>query len=268
MKIKKYTRKSHQFNEDRYLVHKDVIMVMDGATALEKSSLKPTSGSFLVNKIKKDLPKEKGTIIERLDSISKKLYKMLEKSNTVSEKILPSCGLSWVEFDNEYVIIHTIGDCEAFIAKKDGSTKRIIINDLIELDNKSISELIKISKEQKISVKNARSKIDNILIKHRLMMNKNDGYSIFTPSSNPNFEYSTHVFKKDEIKDIYLYSDGFADAFTTFKLYQSAEDLFSKNRNLAKVIEKIVKKANQDKEYNKYPRFKMIDDITIVKITF
>ena len=54
MHIEKYTRKSHFYNEDRFLIKKNIIMVMDGATSLEKSNLRPTSGSYIVNKIKNE----------------------------------------------------------------------------------------------------------------------------------------------------------------------------------------------------------------------
>ena len=117
-------------------------MVMDGATSLEKSNLKPTSGAYIVNKIKNDLPKLKGNVIERLNHISKDLYKEIEDNNVVNDKMLPSCGLSMIEIQNDKVIVYTLGDCEAFIVKKDNSTQRIIINDLIHLDDFALNELI------------------------------------------------------------------------------------------------------------------------------
>ena len=267
MKIKKYTRKSHYYNEDRYIVTNDFIMVIDGATSLEKSNLKPTSGAYLVSYLKKELPKLNGSVIERLNIVSKDMHKMLAKNNNVNEKILPSCGISWIEFHNDKIIVHSIGDCEVFITKKDNTTERIVIDDLLKLDDISLNKLITVSKERNISIKEARPLINEILIKHRLLMNKENGYSVFAPYENPNFKYSTREFNIKEVKDIYLYSDGFADAFTTFKLFKSAEHMFSKNRNIQKIINNIVKKANEDKNYNKYPRFKLIDDITIVKIS-
>ena len=87
MKIEKYTRKSHYFNEDRYVIDKDFIMVMDGATSLEKSDLKPTSGAYLVNYIKRELPKLSGPVIERLSVISKNIYNTLSQNNTINETI-------------------------------------------------------------------------------------------------------------------------------------------------------------------------------------
>lgn len=267
MKIEKYTRKSHYFNEDRYVIDKDFIMVMDGATSLEKSDLKPTSGAYLVNYTKKELPKLSGTVIERLSIISKNIYNILSQNNTINERILPSCGMSWVEFFGRKVIIHTIGDCEAFIVKKDNTSERIVINDLLVLDSISINEIISKSKEKKITIKEARPLINETLIKHRLLMNKENGYSVFSPSINPDFKYSSHEYNIDDIKYIYLYSDGFADAFTTFNIYKSAEQMFSKKRNIKKIINKIALRANNDKDFNKYPRFKLIDDITIVRIS-
>lgn len=266
MHIEKITRKSHQYNEDRFLIQKDFVMVMDGATSLDKSNLKPTSGSYLVNKIKSDLPKLKGDIISRLDIIAKDIYKTLEDSNGMDSRILPSAGLSWVEFQQNEIIVHTIGDCEASIVTKDNKVIRIVINDLLKLDDIAINELIEISKKENISIKEARPKISNTLVRHRLLMNKENGYSIFTPSANPNFKYSTTIFKKSDIKEMYLYSDGFSDAFTTFKLYSSPEAMFSKSININNVVKEIVKKSQEDKSYNKYPRFKLIDDITVVKI--
>ena len=43
--------------------------------------------------------------------------------------------------------------------------------------------------------------------------------------------------------------------------------MFSKKRNIKKIINKIALRANNDKDFNKYPRFKLIDDITIVRIS-
>ncbi len=266
MYIEKLTRKSHQYNEDRFLIQKDFIMVMDGATSLIKSNLRPTSGSYLVNKVKNDLPKLKGDIETRLNIIAKDVYKTLELNNEMNSRILPSAGLSWVEFYQNEVVIHTIGDCEACVVTKDNKVIRIVISDLIELDNMAINELIEVSHKENISIKEARSKINDTLIKNRLLMNKENGYSIFAPSSSPNFKYSTNIFNKKEIKEIYLYSDGFADAFTTYKLYTSPEELFTKSVNIKNIVKEIVEKSKEDKSYNKYPRFKLIDDITIVKI--
>jgi len=268
MNIEKITRKSHFYNEDRFIIEKDFIMVVDGATSLEKSNLKPTSGCYLANKIKKRLPKLKGTIISRLDTISKEAYKEISKNKEMSKKILPSAALTWIEFENDYLTVHTIGDCEATIITKSNEIIRIVVNDLIKLDDKAIDELINISKEKNITIKEARPLINDLLIKHRMMMNTPNGYSIYTPSSNPDFKYSCNKFKIDELKEVYLYSDGFADAFTTFDIYKSHKEMFSKSVNIDKVIENIVKSAYSDPLYNKYPRFKLIDDITVVKIKF
>lgn len=266
MKIEKLTRKSHYYNEDRFLINKDFIMVMDGATSLENSNLKPTGGSYLVNKLKKDLPKLKGNIFSRLNVISKNMYDEISENNDINVKMLPSAGLAWVEFDKDDLVVHTIGDCEATIITKENKIIRIVINDLIKLDDKAIEEMKEVSKKENISIKDSRVLINDTLIKHRMMMNTKNGYSIYCPCDKPDFKYSTNKFKISEIKEIYLYSDGFADAFTTFNIYNSHEEMFSKNIDINKVVKKIAIKAFKDPLYNKYPRFKIIDDITAIKI--
>lgn len=268
MKIEKKTRKSHYYNEDRFIINKDFIMVIDGATSLEKGSLKPTGGCYLSNKIKKELPRLKGNIVSRLDKISKDMYKELSSTSSISVRSLPSAGLAWVEFNNDEIITHTVGDCEITIITKDNEIIRIVIDDIIKLDDKAIDEMIKISKDKNISIKEARNLVNDTLIKHRMLMNTEDGYSIYCPSDKPDFKYSTNKFKVNEIKEIYLYSDGFSDAFTTLNIYKSHKDMFSKSLDINKVTNKIVQVSFNDPLYNKYPRFKLIDDITVVKIVF
>ena len=72
MKIEKATRKSHFYNEDRYIVGDNYCMVLDGATSLVSSGIKPTEGSWFVSRIKGNLPKKCDDVIEKLEYISKK----------------------------------------------------------------------------------------------------------------------------------------------------------------------------------------------------
>lgn len=267
MKIEKITRACSLHNEDSFIIDDKFIMVMDGATSLEKTPLQPTGGAYLVNKISTCLPKLKGDIIDRLDVVAKDVYQTLKKDNLTNLKMLPSAGLAWIEFEGDEVIVHTIGDCEAAIVAKDNKVTRIIIKDLLKLDAQALDELVKVSKRENICIKDCRPLINDILVKNRMMMNTPEGYSIFAPSNCPDFKYSTNVFLKNDIKEIYLYSDGFADAFTTFNLYKSAEDLFSKSVDINKVVNEIVNAADNDPLCNNFPRFKFIDDITAIKIT-
>lgn len=266
MIIDKASVAAKEYNEDGYIIDEEFVMVLDGATSLEKTSLFPSAGAYLVDQIKKRLPLLEGSIMSRLDIIAKDIYKELFEDVQVKDSVLPSAALAWVEFDNETVTVHIIGDCEVAIVTKKGNINRIVNEELSRLDNIAIKEMIEVSKKEHISIKEARERINDTLIKNRLLMNKEDGYSIFSPSENPNFRYTTTTLNKNDIKELYLYSDGFADAFETFNLYSSVNEMFSKEMNIHEVINQIIKIANEDDEYNNFPRFKLVDDITVIKV--
>ena len=78
--------------------------------------------------------------------------------------------------------------------------------------------------------------------------------------------YSVNFFDLDDIKELYIYTDGITQAFDELKIYNSCEEMFEKSIDVNEEIEKIKERAFSDKDCNKYPRFKTIDDIAIIKI--
>ena len=268
MIIEKKERKANRFNEDRIVIGKNYFLVIDGATPLVKNNVKPTEASWFAGFIKKNLKKNDGNLINKLNEISKKAYKQFAKISILNKKYFPSCALAWVEINNNKIVAHTIGDCEIVIKYKDNTLKRLLIEDLPKLDNGAIQQMVNVAKEKNISVKEARKHINDILIENRKLMNKPNGYSIFTIDNNPDFKFSTYEEDVNKIKEIYVYSDGISQAFDELKIYDSWEELFKNDVRLSKLIKRIVKKAKSDVNYNKYPRFKLIDDISIIKIVF
>jgi len=270
MKISTATRKSHHYNEDRIIIGKTFCMVCDGATELIKSSMKPTGGSWLVSFIKKNLKKNSADVIGELNEISKKAY--LEFVRTEGEKTnkaaLPSAGIALAEFLGDKVRISTIADCEAVVITKDGGIIRHIIPDLPQLDSMALAEMVKTSRQKGIPVKEAVEYCRDILIKNRQMMNKKDGYAVFTIDKNPDFAFVTAEYDISDIKELYLYTDGITQAFDELKIYSSCEEMFENGIDLNEEITKIKRQAYADKSCNAYPRFKTIDDIAAVKIEF
>ena len=269
MKISKAIRKSHTYNEDRIIIGDNYCIVCDGATPLYKSNIKPSEAAWFVTFIKKHMPKKCNNVINELNKISKLAYLEYSKMNSNSkEGVLsyPSAGLSILERIDNMVYIYTIGDCEAVIRKKDGKLIRIVQTKLSELDKISLEEMMKTSKEKNITLKASFNECLDILKKHRLLMNTKDGYPIYTISENPDFEYTVNFYDLDDIKNIYLYTDGITQAFDELQIYSSCEEMFKEDIDLDIEMQKIVKKAFSDKDCNKYPRFKTIDDIAIIKI--
>lgn len=269
MKITKGIRKSHRYNEDKIIIGKNYFIVCDGATPLYKSDIKPSEAAWFVNFIKNNMPSSCDDVLKQLNKISSYAYEEYNKLNVhCNDEVLsyPSCGMSIVEIKDNMAYIYTIGDCEVVIKKKDGKFIRIIQEDLIKFDNAALDIMIKTSKEKNISLKEAVKECKDVLIQNRKLMNKPNGYPAFTISNNPDFDYTVNFFDLDDIKEMYLYSDGITQAFDELKIYNSCEEMFKKSIDVNEEIEKIKERAFSDKDCNKYPRFKTIDDIAIIKI--
>ena len=265
MKILAKTRKSHFWNEDRFVIGKNYYMVIDGATPLIKEN-NFNEACWMVNFIKKNIDKYNGPIKNRLYELSIEGYNKLPVK-TKDEDYLPSASLSYIEFDDEYIYAYTLGDCEVTIKTKDDKIIRCFNDELSKLDNIAINELIEHSKEKKIHLSKARPYITSTLIKHRKLINKENGYSAYTLSPNPIINMSEYKIKKDNVKEIYIYSDGFSQAFENLNIYSSHYEMFKNDLNIEDEINKIVYTSFNDKYCDQYPRFKKIDDITIIKIT-
>lgn len=269
MKFEKASRKSHYYDEDRIVIGDNYFMVMDGATPLLKTGIKPSEASWFVSFIKSHLAKNQENILEKLDKISLLAYqKFLQLSQNSNPQYFPSAGLAWIEINGDIVDAYTIGDCEIAIKYKNDNVKRIIDYRLPKLDAYALECLKAKAKENNKSIKESLEDIKDILLNNRMLMNKEQGYPVFTISNEPNFQYNHLKIELSKIKEIYIYSDGITQAFDELKIYSSCEDLFSHEVNITELIRQIVNVANSDPELNRYPRFKKNDDISIIKITF
>ena len=199
------------YGEDRIIKNKkeNSYMVIDGATPLYSKEMPTpkefgikysTWASMLVSILKKKLTNTNDTF-KTLNDVSKELYELFMKINLNDKKYFPSCNLAYAKINNDKINISVIGDCECFIKFNDGRIKRIYQPELKELDRKALEEYIK---------RNANSIDDimDILRYNRSLMNKDNGYSTYTLSDNPNFIYTNETFNKKDINTIYLYTDG------------------------------------------------------------
>ena len=264
MKILARTRKSHYWNEDRFVLGENYAMVIDGATPLLKSN-NFNEACWMVNYLKKNINKYDGPIKKRLVSLSKEAYNLMPVK-IKDEDYLPSASMSWIEWDNEYFYASVLGDCEITIVTKDNEVIRFYGQELGYLDHLAIEEMTKVAKEKNIHVINARPYIAEMLLRHRKMVNKPNGYSAFTLCDEPIFKEKKFKMEKSKIKEIYLYSDGFAQSFEHLKIYECHQDMFVKSLDLEEEILKIVNSSFADPYCDKYPRFKKIDDITVIKV--
>ncbi len=265
MNIVAKTRKSHSWNEDRFIIGDSFYIVIDGATPLIKNE-KMNLACWMVTYLKKHINRYNGPIKERLEKLSKDAYSDLG-IDTDDTSYLPSASLSYLEQDDEYYYASVLGDCEVTFRMKSGEVIRCFTDELTHLDAISIKELIDVSKKHNIHILEARPYINERLIKHRKLLNKPNGYNAYTLSSTFELKAKTFKVKKEDVEEIYLYSDGFSQAFEYLNIYENHFEMFKNSLEIDEEINKIKDASFNDPYCDKYPRFKKIDDITVIKIS-
>ncbi|MDY0276509.1 MAG: protein phosphatase 2C domain-containing protein [Acholeplasma sp.] len=253
------------YNEDGIYHDGKLYIVFDGATALyqqgnNKSSMASEMIDYLINEIRNTSFKDLDDLFYQL---SIKAANNFNYRETETAK-LPSASVAAVLINNDYIHTYLLGDCRISYQKTDGKIVHLI-NDqrLVNLDNSVKKELKELMK--KYSFSEARNMINKQLIDNRNQANKENGYAVFMPSNYPMFYSGAKKrIKRDEVENIKIYSDGYYSARDTFNLYKNQDDLFKEEPKV--VIEKIKDVAFSDKEIKKYPRFKIIDDISIIEL--
>ena len=260
MDIQYKTVKSHSFNEDRFVISNKIFGVIDGATGLSGNTKgKKTTASKLSAFLKSKLERYNGENIEEyIENLSKESYE---------KNLYPAtCGISLAVIKESVVQFYFVGDCDIFCKLKNGEVRSLKQTRLGVLDGIAVDAMKKIAQEKNISIKSARPLINDVLIKHRNMVNKPNGYFAFEPQQNPNFKPTILEIDKEEIDRIIICTDGYSQCFTTLEILKDYKSLFEEDLN--EVLNEIVKVSREDKDYNKYPRFKIIDDITYVSVKF
>ncbi len=261
IKEQHFTIRAHSYNEDRFVVTKHLLAVIDGASGLapEQKCGPGTDASRLASYVKTALLRCKDENIEQfLRNLSSRAYEAGFNEGT-------SCGISLVRLCKDTVRFYTVGDCEIIYRLRTGEVSRFYQTELPVLDNKAIEQMVCYAKEHHISVREARPHIQDILIRHRALMNTPNGYNVFAPSSAPKFEVKTLEIARAELHDLYLCTDGFLPCFTELGIFQHEGELFTTPMSVKDICLQIQSILRQDKDYNRYPRFKLFDDITAIR---
>ena len=90
-------------------------------------------------------------------------------------------------------------------------------------------------------------------------MNTEDGYKVLSFNTLPVSDSELHTFNKNDTNCIVIYSDG-------FDLLE--DEIINGNDDFSSLYDKLRRIENEDCKLNKYPRFKISDDASIMKITF
>lgn len=261
-------------NEDAIGYGDNFIFVIDGATTLHKKGNSDYSdASWLSNRLsvllKEKLPnlnRNIDTILYDCLDILKKEFNNMYKNKLLSKVPSPSAGICIFREKNEVIEAFRLGDVLGIIEYNNNKIDLMQEKNLSKFDKIAIEKQIKIAKKKNISVKEARLYINKTLIKHRKLMNKKTGYYILDLSAK-GIKYGEYkIYNKSEIKSISCMSDGFSCIVDTYKIINNYDNLqlFLKESEVLELYKKMKETILNDLDYNIYPRFKLIDDSSVI----
>ena len=265
MEVNSICKGYRDYCEDMVFVIKDhLFAVLDGATGITKQLYEPSDAVFLCKELKQEIlslyrlgkltPKN---FVKQMNMVSKRLYRKFTKGHKdLKQYEIPFASFVIAYIDVCDVHVFSIGDSSAFIHYKNGKVRYI--------SDKSIPLMDKKAFEKYGSLEKAIPQLQQ----NRLLQNKGGKKSCYSLYKKPNLKFKHEVFDIREIDELYLCSDGYYQAFDTFKLYKSRRELFSSKHDLQTVCRGIEKCVEEDPNRVKYPRLKVTDDISAVRVMF
>ncbi|MBQ6626759.1 MAG: protein phosphatase 2C domain-containing protein [Ruminococcus sp.] len=256
--VNKLTFPGKEKNED-FIWHNDYCAVLfDGATSLVKGDLDAVDFiKLFINTFETKVSKNK-TLVQAINE-TLSIIKNNQPHND-SLEYFPSAAAVFVLEKESTVELVNIGDCTAVVNENKQHIIRakdsvrpldtLVTNRMRELHLSSGKDTIDILMEPEIR---------EMLLKNRKKMNTKDGYKVLSFNTLPVSDSELHTFNKNDTNCIVLYSDG-------FDLLE--DEIINGNDDFSSLYDKLRKIENEDFKLNKYPRFKISDDASIMKITF
>ena len=271
MEVNSICKGYREYNEDMVIVIKDhLFVVVDAATALCPPAHLPSDGVFLINELKKELldlynsHKLNGkNFAKQMNAISKRIYaRYIKGHKDLQERYqFPDASIAIVYIDICDVHFYSVGDASTFIRFKNGKTRYISDKSVPLLNQKVVEHYHALGINQ-------FDEMYEILRFNRSLLNKEGRRSMYSLYKKPRIKFKHELYDIRDLSEVYLCSDGYYEAFDTFKLYKTRRDLFSSTHDLQHVYKSIVESSKSDKNMEKYPRLKVIDDISAIRIIF
>jgi len=276
MKIKDFTKPGATHNEDAIYTCEKFAFVIDGATGLLKENISDmasdaqwfsqTLKKYLIENLTNCSLSIKDIIKNAILEINKK-YDHFKGADKITSK--PSASIALFRINKDILEYFILGDCSLIIRYKTNNLKHLKLDDLSKLDKANIKKMKKIATQKSINVIEARSLINDSLVKTRLSQNTEGSYWIISD----NLEAVNHSLCGNipikNISQIVGLSDGFSQIFDKFKFYTKKELLQLLNTSSIEDIYKTLwRLQEEDKFCNNYPRFKIRDDASIFNINF
>lgn len=261
-------------NEDKITIIDGAAWVLDGATGItgKRITEKETDALWYVDKINDYLinninsSKSLKDIMKSAIREAKESYITYDGYKNLDEVDYPCAAIALVRFNIKELEYYVIGDCTLIYKEKDEKAVEIVDKRIIELEERILNSMVKVSKEKEISILEARKYCDNEVLDVRKMKNNSNGYWILELNEEAvdNGLYGKIAISKEV--SITLISDGFSQYYDTFNLAEGYSEFIHivKETNIDDLYNNLYLSQEEDSKCNNYPRLKKRDDSSII----
>lgn len=272
--IETFSNAGADINEDSYSVSARHLLVLDGAAGLY--------GKHVTSELSDAcwLAKRGAEIYGRLlDAREDPMPELcLEASEIIRDEFLPmlppdagtdafpSAALAALRLAGGQLEYYTLGDCTILLRCHDGQVECIHDNAVTTLDENVLHEMTRLAVERGEHVSQQRPRVQGMLRRNRSLRNQPEGYWIFDPTTVGATRGLCGCYPAEEIRTVTIMSDGFTDTVPLYELAASYDALLTRLEtdgaaNVCRVLRTVQK---NDPGFDRFPRFKMGDDATIV----
>lgn len=266
-------------NEDLVGNYKNVFWLLDGASIPSNvNSLKEVSTSQFVRTIDEGIRLNlkldesinlKDLITASVQYALNKLHKDIDNKST--EMVMPSSTIVMVRLLDQTIEYFILGD-SYFILKND-------YNILVEFDDRLKNIAVPIRRKIKNVLIEGKGYTSNELINLKKLLveeennnrNKVDGYWIISNNLQAieNGIYNSISIENTSNITLFLMSDGFARAFSTFRVFKSWDEFITyiNEKGLSSCVDLVRRYEEMDPEGIKYPRTSKSDDASALVLT-
>lgn len=239
-------------NEDKIFISPHCVAVLDGATSLLPTEYNATWFVSEFVAAFSEILKRGVSVVPAVSAAVSAVYDLFREKYTTQEYFPSAGGVFAYEQGQEICVFHT-GDCSAHITLKDGRLVSLDESPLRQLDNAVLTRAVQIRQETGGNICDIMKtdEIRQMLLQNRKKMNALNGYPVLAFNMAPISETQVLHFKKDEVRKILLYTDGFS---------HQAACLMKPDVDLQEVYHAVRDCENADPLFNKIPRFKHSDD--------
>lgn len=272
-KVNSTTKAGLAHNEDAFFSNENTIVVIDGASSLGGVHLTdaPTDACWLA-KTTATLLSEKMAdgnrpipliLEETAEELRRSLYACGYGENAEN---FPSCSLMAARLDEEQLELFSLGDCTALVRFHDGRPLLCFHDDAVtKLDNSVLEKAGIMAKESDRSIAATLPKLQNMLMENRKKRNQQNGYWIFDPSGAGIAHGKRIVIPRKDVHSLALMSDGFYE-ITQLDAAPTHPQLISllETTPAEELVRSLFSALEADPLFDRYPRFKLKDDATVV----